>query len=423
MFGSRRRAARDFVAWAREHAICFDSLDPADVRPEALRALDPLVAGCRLAYLGECHHFVREKYFYRLLFVRWLHGHGFHHLGEELSWSDGLRVARYLASGDPGELDHVHAYGYEGGKRADRDDEPTGILAEFAAEQPVAALAAAQRRFAEALRDLEPLAFFGFDIDYEPGVGCELLEEWRDRLEAGEPEIARRLPRVPGESLEEEVARLRAAEHAIEARGSTLPRELHRALRSVRQGLEYLGMAHAARTYEALRPAMALRERVMVEQVERVLEGAPASRVTLMAHNQHLARADDAIRSPAAAVGPGGNRVPALGTTLARSHPGQVLSVWMLGDRGRDGRPLPGTTGEIASVKGSFNALLAEVGDAFALPVATAERGARWLDDPVDVVSLYGQRLRLRVREQMDVVFFVRELSPLADQDVKGSIV
>jgi erythromycin esterase-like protein len=412
VYGARRRAARDFV-WAREHAIFFDSLDEARARPEMLRPLDPLVAGRRLAYLGECHHFVREKYFYRLLFVRWLHGHGFHHLGEELSWSDGLRVARYLQRGDPAEFDHVATYGYEGGKRTDRDDEPKGILAKIDAHQPVAALAAAQRRFAEALRPLRPLHFFGLDVDCEPGVGCELLDAWSRTLAASEPKLGRRLPRVAGESLDEEIARLRAAEDAIEKRGDALPRELRRLVRSVRQGLEYIGQAHPATSYDALRPAMAFRERVMVEQVEHVLAGAPQARVTLMAHNQHLSRASEAIRSPRASAGPGGDLEPALGTALARRRPGQVLSVWMLQDRGRDGRPLPGTSGEIASVAGSLNALLSEVGDAFALPLVETGRAARWLDEPAVVVSLYGHRLRLRIREQTDVVFFVREVSPL----------
>lgn len=410
-------AERDFVGWAREHAVFFDSLDPAAAVPRALAALDPLVAGRRLAYLGECHHFVREKYFYRLLFVRWLHARGFRHLGEELSHSDGLRVARYLESGDARELDRVCAYGYEGGKRTDRDDGPTGILAELGTTQPVAAFAAAQRDFAAELRELSPLSFFGFDVDYEPGVGCELLDEESAQLEADAPEIARLLPRIPGESIERETERLRRAEDAIAARGTALPRELLRLVRSVRQGLEYVGAAHPARTYDDLRPAMAFRERVMAEQVEHVLEGAPDARVTLMAHNQHLARADDAIRAPAAGVGPGGDLVPAVGTALARKRPGQVLSVWMLQDRGRDGRPLPGATGEIESVPGSLNALLAKVGDAFALSVAPRERGTRWLDDPVELVSLYGQRLRMRVRDQMDILFFVREVSPLVDAD------
>ena len=67
MFGSKRRAARDFVAWARDNAIFFDSCDPAAAPGDALSPLDGLLANRRLAYLGECYHFVREKYFYRLL--------------------------------------------------------------------------------------------------------------------------------------------------------------------------------------------------------------------------------------------------------------------------------------------------------------------------------------------------------------------
>ena len=188
----------------------------------------------------------------------------------------------------------------------------------------------------------------------------------------------------------------------------------------MRQGLEYIAQAHPAPSYEALRPAMAFREQVMAEQVGEVLDRNPGSRIALLAHNAHLARADDGIAGPKGAVGAGGDLVPSLGTALARRHPGDIFAVWMLQDQGRDGRPLPGTTGEIKSVRGSLNAALAEVGEVFALPVAQREHATRWLDDPVDVISLYGNRLQLRVREQVDVLFFVREVTPLDGCEVES---
>ena len=130
--GGRRRASphrrpfqarepRDFLAWARERAIHVDLASPA---ASPVTPLDPLLQGKRIVYLGESNHFVHEKYAYRLLFLRHLVAAGFHFLGEELAWTDGVWIDRYLSTGREELLDDVATYGYAGAAREDRDDAP-----------------------------------------------------------------------------------------------------------------------------------------------------------------------------------------------------------------------------------------------------------------------------------------------------------
>jgi erythromycin esterase-like protein len=411
----RVRRSRAFVRWARERAIPLELGPGTD--PEVLRPLDPLLAGRRIVFLGESNHFVHEKYAYRLLFLRWLHSRGWRVLGEELGWSDGWRVDRYLATGDEAELERVTAYGYRGCRRSDRDDEPTGVLAGILAHQPEAALRAEQVRFARALRRVGGMRFFGFDVDYEPGAGYEVLEALLgDRFrELG-------LARVPGESLGEEIARI---DRALAASGEPQASDAGRSLRTLRESLDYVRMAHPAASYPALRPAMAHRERVMHEHVDHVLARLGGEeKLVLMGHNAHLAKADRRIRPPwglralRRGVGPGGGQVPCLGTHVCARRPGEVFAVWMLEDRGHDSSPLPGSDRTVHPAPGTLNAALARVGPAaFVLPTVSDQPRSGLLRCEVEVASMYGTRSRLRPVEQADALCFVREVSPLRESE------
>ena len=133
-----RRLAR----WVNEHATRVEIADVesaarADV--EALAWLDPLVARKRFAFVGEANHFVHEKLGYRLFVTRYLASRGFTVLLEELAWSDGVRIDRYLRSGDEAWLERVGTFGYEGDARPDRDDRWTGYLAQARERYPTAA--------------------------------------------------------------------------------------------------------------------------------------------------------------------------------------------------------------------------------------------------------------------------------------------
>ena len=142
----------------------------------------------------------------------------------------------------------------------------------------------------------------------------------------------------------------------------------------------------------------------------RAIEQArPDEGIVLMAHNMHLARNDAGIKAPG--VGPGGGKEPSVGSWLQQRLPEQVLTVWMLFEQGSDSQPFPGLPTELSSPEGSVNALLARVGDLYALPTA----GAAALSRPGDVFMLYNQASRLALAEQTDVIFFVREVTPQQD--------
>jgi len=203
---SRGRALEDFRAYASERAIAFSDLEAIDENARRLSILDPLVAEKRFAYIGESDHFIHEKYGYRLAMLKYLATRGFTHLGEELGASDGMRIARYIETGDESQLERVTIYGYSGASRRDRDDTPTGILcASFGDAYPTALFAAEQKRFAHGLRKIG-VRFFGFDIDPLPGGGYEDLAEILDSMpaDATVARIRHTLQRIPGETIDEE---------------------------------------------------------------------------------------------------------------------------------------------------------------------------------------------------------------------------
>ncbi len=418
----RRRERAAFVQWARAHAIALDGVDPAR-GAEALAALDPLLAGKRIAFLGEANHWIHEKYGYRVLFLTWLRSRGFYVVGEELSWSDGWRVNRFLASGDERELERVTAYGYRGDRRADRDDSPTGILKQGFDAYPFGPFRAEQTRFARALRRLG-FRLFGFDVDYEPGAGYALVG---DALAAAPntPELSElraSVARRAGESLAGEVARLFACSERVDCErarwdallGPERAAFLRRTLRTCARSHEYVRLAHPAPDYEALRPAMALRERLMAEHVEYELARlAPTEKLVLLAHDFHLARDDAGIRLPSGAVGPGGGGAPSLGATLRSRYPNEIVSVWMLEGRGRSHGPPPEGEREIRPGRGTLNELLGEVGPCFVLPTRTDAAAAEPLRRAADVALLYGLRASTALAAQTDAIFFARDVTPI----------
>jgi erythromycin esterase-like protein len=425
------RERRDFLAWARERAIHVDLLGGPD--PTVLTALDPLLDGKRIVYLGEANHFIHEKYAYRELFLRHLVARGFRFVGEELAWTDGVWIQRYLESGDEACLDRVAAYGYHGAPRNDRDDAPKGILGRLVEKQPEAALGFEQRRFDATLRAIsedlpvgEKLHFFGFDVDYVPSAGYEVFEPWLDAAAGAEDGAVATLrqcvARVPGETKLEESERLESAVAEIDARreelvaalGGDRVRALRRSVRTTSVAHRYGALADEAGDYPALGPAMALREELMVEHVREVLSSlADGDRLVLMSHDHHLARDDDGILEPGGGVGPGGGRAPSVGCAIARAHPEDVFVVWMLEAEGRDASPLPGWDGRVRCPRGSLNRWLAQVGDAFALPIRTDDPRARLLRRALPYTTMNGARMRAVLPDQADVLFFVRRVTPL----------
>ena len=386
----------DFVDWARSRAVAIDDDSP----PDALAALDPLVDGKRLAFLGEANHFVHEKYAFRLRLLRYLAVRGFTLVGEELSWSDGQLVDRYLDTGDERWLERVSAYGRVAQRPDGRDDTPTGLLGEsWNVERP--GFREEQVRFDRGLRALG-LRLFGFDADYHPAIGYELLLEWSGRADLSDFDV------VEGESLEEEYLRLTKAVAALEAQ--TDDAALLRCARTLRDSHHYAALTYPAPTYDALRPGMARREDLMEEHVEHALAMHPDERLALMSHCLHLARDDDAIET-GAGVGPGGGIAHSLGHRLSHRYRDSVFSVWMLEGEGHDSQPIRNLTQQVTAPRGTLNHLLSEVGDSFVLPVGAGAHDA--LTRPMPVRMMYGSTARVAIADQVDALYFGRYVSPL----------
>jgi len=429
----RLPAASAFLEWARGAAVFLDDFrdDGADV--ERLAFLDKPLAGKRIVYLGEPNHWIHEKYPYRLLMVRYLFSRGWRHLGEELSWSDGRRVDRYLETGESAQLDRVTAYGYEGADRPDRDDKPTGLLKDGWTSFPTELFRAEQVRFAQSLRRMsesrppgsERLHFFGFDADYVPGAGYEHVDELL--YAAGDiplvAEMRALLARVDGETMRQESVRLSAALEWLGENRDRVDRligiesceRLSYALLNMRDSLDYVAEANPATDWTTLRRAMAKREQIMHRHVTTVLSRlGPEEKVILMSHNQHLAKDDDGIKAPEVGAGPGGGIVPSVGCFLNRLFPGEVFSIWMLYDHGRDCQPYPRLSSKLRSPPSSLNAVLAKLGAVFILPTHSSDPRSDLMSGETEIVSMYNQVLRARLVNQCDAVFFIREVSPLA---------
>jgi erythromycin esterase-like protein len=423
---SRRRAIEDFRAYASERTIAFNDLEATDENENTRRLsiLDSLVAGKRFAYIGESDHFVHEKYAYRLAILNYLAARGFTHVGEEIGASDGMRIDRYIETGDESQLERITIYGYSDASRGDRDDTPTGILrGSFGDAYPTAQFAAEQKRFAHGLRKISQrleaadsgsrLHFLGFDIDPLPGGGYEDLAEILRSMPADAKidQIRKALQRVEGETIDDEIARLDGALRLIEAGPFDA---LHYSATCLRDSFDYVRITYPAKTFDALNPGMAFRERYMHRQVDRRLgQMRPNEKLALMSHNMHLCRAPDAVAGSDAAAGPGGKTDPPLGAWLAARSPGEVFSVWMLIGRGRDSQPFPTLSKEIREKPGALNSLLGEIGDCFILPIDATDSRARLLTENIEIVHDGNGGVRTAIARQADAIFFVRDVTPL----------
>jgi hypothetical protein len=352
-------------------------LDPASfeiaAHGERFDALRERVAHARIVMLGETNHFVHEKAEFRLWWLRRLAARRRIVVGEELSWFDGQHVARYLDGGDERHFDRMWTFGYKSGLH----DGPAGILAASAALYPTALFKREQLRFYRGLRMLPNLSgYFGFDI-------------------GGRSE---RHQRMPGESLTEEAARLEAMETTL--RGCEQDD-----LRAMIDSSRYAALVNSAPTYEALRPAMALREEAMKRRIATQLDVLPDdAQLVLLGHAFHLAKDDAGIKE--VGVGPGGGRVPSLGHYIARELGLAPFVVWWLYGAGDDSQPFPDLPKTAAYPAASLNARLARRG----VPMVLGTGGLR---AEVGVGHMYNQVVPVNLGAEADVVFFLPRVSPL----------
>ncbi len=419
------------VEWARENAIHFDSLGPSPDNLARLAALDQSLRGKRIVYLGEPDHFIHEKYAYRLMLISYLVSRGWRVVCEEMGFSDGQRIDRFIETGDESHLNRVSAYGYRGSRRADRNDEPTGILkSAFSSAYPAQEFRNEQTEFARQLHRIGQSApdrrikFFGFDVDYLPGGGyedvAEILAPLADQTLVRS--IMDALERVAGETREQEIARLDAARELLRSNlpalkqivGERAAQDVADSVDTLRDSLRYIETGYFTESWKQLNEAMALRELVMHRYFANLLaRSKPDEKFIVMSHNLHLVKDLRLIRNPTYGAGPGGGREVAVGTFINDRAPGEVFSVWMLFDHGTDSQPFAGLSKTISSPPDSLNALLARVGETFLLPLSSDDPRKSTLTAEIKVVMDGGVPPRIALAPQADAIFFVRAVGPL----------
>ncbi len=426
--------ARAFKEWAAAHAIPLEPLDGFNGDPEKLSILDAALAGKRIVFIGEQDHFVHQKYDYRMVVARYLFSRGWRWFGEEMGWSDGIRVDKYLASGNAEFLDRVATYGDRSAMRTDRNDDPTGILKDYWSPErfPQRQFKAEQVRFARGLYELKGsrgregrIRFFGFDCDALPGGGYIDIEEILRPFANDDlvTRLLRALARIPGESIAQEVARLRSVQDLIITHIPHLEALLGRQSLALLEpsafclarSFAYTAVAYPAKTWGELNRGFAIREEAMHRSMERLLSRADSNdKFALMSHNMHLAK-EAASMEVSGGAGPGGGQVEPIGTFLACGMPAQVFSIWMLCGRGRDSQPLSYMSDEVRSPKDSLNEMLCDVGPAFVLPLSRSDSLPAVLDRKISFVSNGNIVNRAVIPRQTDAIFFVRDVTPLRD--------
>lgn len=361
---------------------------PLDAPAEAPRDL-PL-GDADVVFLGELNHFVHEKSDFRALFARACIAQGVDVVGEELGWSDGVRLARYFRTRDEVVFDRILLFGFKGDSRADRDDSPKGIFAASAKTYPFDLMRAEQTRF---YRAIEPRAFFGFDTD-------SIAQGYRADIAETQPDYAARLALLPGETQLDERARL------ISTRGDAPDAATGAQMNAAIDSLAYLDLLHAAQTYEATRPAMAAREDAMKRRFAdaRALFGG---KQVLLAHATHLAK-DDRLFADFAGVGPGGALTPSLGHHIVQELGLKAFSIWMIYGAGEDSQPLADLPRKAAFTHDSLNRRLAA---RFKTP--TLIRTDHAPDEMMTIAHMYNSTLRTPLKGQMDALYFVPRVSPM----------
>jgi hypothetical protein len=172
---------------------------------------------------------------------------------------------------------------------------------------------------------------------------------------------------------------------------------------------DYVELAGAAETYEALQPAMALRERIMHDKVRRALIDHPDDKVVLLAAAQHLLKDDDRVHPKAGTSGPGGGIVHSIGHHVAHElTDAPVLSMWLLHGEGTSANPWLPPPARLEPQAGTFDAeLLARHGDGPCLVRVAEDRHRR------AVTAMHDTVLQCRLAEQVDAIVFAPSVSPL----------
>jgi erythromycin esterase-like protein len=418
-----------WIDWARERSLVLDPVDWPRTKPAALASFIHELDDEQVVFLGEPDHYIAEKYDYRLLLIRALLDRGYRHIGMEMGLSDGMRIDRYLETGDERELDRVALYGYRGDARPDREVLPSPL--EVVVGQPFFdAFVIAERAFLRQLRGInaslppgeERLRWFGWDIDAtSPGGGYvearEILKPHRG-ISIVE-EIEARLTLVPTESLTEEADRLEAAlafiaDHVGELRAVLGPAEadlLRHVVRNLIDSLRFRELAFREPFGRYWSEAMQRREEALIERLDDgwLTRLDPAGKVILLGHNMHLSKDPSTLRYGASSEDAFLEMWPTVGGAVAERLP--VYAIWMLYDHGSSVRPFdPDPVVSVPSHPDRIEHLLARVAPVLLLPLNDDDPRASWLDEDRRFVQ-NGDYASGRLRRHADAVFFVEEVT------------
>ena len=419
----------DWVRWAAERSLILDPTGWPAVTPDELGPVIDQLDEKRFVFLGEPDHYIAEKYDYRLALIRALVGEGYRHIGMEMGFSDGVRIDRYLETGDERHLDRVATYGYRGDLRPDRRPVPKTVRA--VAEQPFYdAFVAAERDFLGQLREisasLEPdeerLHWFGWDIDaVYPDGGYADAREILDP-HTGVPvveDIVMGMALVPSETSTEEVARLERVLALIVDRDTetrnALGRDdaemLRRIVQNLIDSLSFYGLAFREPFGQHWNEALQQREAALIDRLDTgwMAELDPSTKVILMGHNMHLGKDSSTLASGRAGSGETTGMWPTLGSAIADRS--SVYSVWMLYDHGTSVRALATeATFVVPSHPDRIEHLLAGIGEVLILPLLDADPRAAWLDQDRNFIQ-NGDYASGQIRRQADAIFFVEEVN------------
>jgi len=424
-----RVSGKAFVAWVQDSAIELDTLDWRSVDLNRLSVLDKLLEGKRIVFLAEPDHYVREKYDFQLIFIRYLCERGWRYIGMEMGRADGRRIDRYLETGDTAWLDRVASYGYRGDERANRKDIPEGLVPKKSDRDFVKNIHEEQYWFQKQLRLLNEtlppgkprLRWFGFDADLRPG-GAYVDAEQLLKPHESDPlarKILQHLARPENEPRPDEIKRLRGLLTFLEHEeagvrdllGKADAVELRRTLQCLADGLAFIEAGRKGPLSADWHPAMAQREETMFRQMDDVLADLPPDeKIILLGAFMHLSKNSDELQFGAMGDPFASPMWPSIGDHLDKKLPGEVYSIWMLYDHGRHGVPmLENPIEEVRCDPYTVEYLFAKAGAQFFLPFHTGDHRESYLDR-VRNFRPNGRSGSGLLRTHADAIFFVAEV-------------
>lgn len=401
----------DLVAWFASVAIPC----PFECEDDRLEVLNNALSEADIVFLGETNHFVHEKSDFRLLFARHFLSRDWSGFMEEIGWSDGWRIERYLTTGDAHWLERLSLFGHGGDSRTDRDDRPTGVFKASFEAYPHELMRSEHESFYRELRASAGgrLNYFGIDIDGGPGGAYAdidaLISPWVTSTEVAAWRM--RFNRVQGESIEQEIRRLRRVRSTLpgsieaEARVAVLA-----AMDALTDSLEYVQKTYSARSYEATRPGMAFREQAMKRRYAAARTSMGTDKPILMGHALHLAKNDFLIEG-FGGVGPGGGTVRSLGHHIVQELRQKAFSIWMIYGGGEDSQPFADLSRVVDFRDDTLNAHLASFKEPtlFLLEDAPPEL----LDISVSIGQMYNSIFRTPLGQQVDALFYIPWVTPM----------